>query len=529
MKLLNFAIVNFTMMFRKYKVSFFVLFFSFHIAVGQNSNAFKINTIVIDPGHGGKDPGAIGKKSKEKDLTLAVALLLGEKVERSLKNIKVIYTRKDDRFVELFERANIANRSKADLFISIHINSAKSPEAHGTEAWVLGLHRSDENLNLAKRENAVLEFEGNIEQNYGFDPNSPTGNIIITMQQSAFLNQSIQFAKYVERQFVEKVDRQNRGVHQAGFIVLYKTVMPSCLIELGFISNREEEYYMSSPEGQEEISNSIFKALKQFIRDYDESLGKKSSVEPEDEEPVAPKPRTPVRVSSEQVDQSERPKQTLSKSNGEKPMRTISIEEEEEAPAPVKEKTSSTQKKKEPASEDEETFKEAFNNVINNTPSAEETRPKEKSIEKPVTDKKTIEKPIEKKLVEKPIEKKPIEKPIEKKPVEKPIEKPIVKSTEKPIEKPLEKNTAKSSAGSGIEYRVQVKANPTDISTKDPLFRLNQDVIAVVENGVYKYQCGNFTDKNEAKARLAKAIKDGFKDAFIVVYENGVKVVPGKK
>ncbi len=491
--------------------------------MGQNSNAFKINTIVIDPGHGGKDPGAIGKKSKEKDLTLAVGLLLGEKVERELKSLKVIYTRKDDRFVELFERANIANRSKADLFISIHINSAKSPEAHGTEAWVLGLHRSDENLNLAKRENAVLEFEGNIEQNYGFDPNSPTGNIIITMQQSAFLNQSIQFAKYVERQFVEKTDRQNRGVHQAGFIVLYKTVMPSCLIELGFISNREEEYYMSSPEGQEEIANSIFKALKQFIRDYDESLGKKSSIEPDDEEPVIKKPKAPSRAAVEQVDQSERPTQALSKNNGDKPVRTISIESEEENTA-VKEQTGKTKKKNEEDGETEETFKEAFNNVINNTPVVEEPKPKEKAVEK-----KPVEKPIEKKLVEKPIEKKPVEKPIEKKPVEKPIEKPIVKSTEKPVEKPLEKNTAKNSAGSGIEYRVQVKANPTDISTKDPVFRLNQDVIAIVENGVYKYQCGNFTDKNEAKIRLAKAIKDGFKDAFIVVYENGVKVVPGKK
>ena len=257
-------------MLSKYTI-FFVFLLSTHLNVqSQNTaNKHRLRTVVIDAGHGGKDPGAIGKISKEKDITLAVALELGKKIHEELKDVKVIFTRNDDQFIELFERADIANRNKADIFISIHINSSKSKEAHGAEAWVLGLHKSDENLEVAKRENSVIQLEGNIEKNYGFDPNSPAGNIMMTMQQGAFLNHSIQFAKKVESEFAAKMNRKNRGVHQAGFAVLYKTVMPSCLIELGFISNREEEKYLNSDEGKEEITASILAAFKNFKSEYE--------------------------------------------------------------------------------------------------------------------------------------------------------------------------------------------------------------------------------------------------------------------
>lgn len=260
---------------KKLILSKYTIFFAFVLlapifSLAQTKDiTHKLRRVVIDAGHGGKDPGAIGKISQEKDITLAVALELGRRIKTELKDVKVIYTREDDRFIELFERANIANKNKADLFISIHINSSKNKEASGAEAWVLGLHRSDENLDVAKRENAVIQLEGNIEKNYGFDPNSPVGNIMMTMQQNAFLNQSILFAKKVEAEFAEKMNRKNRGVHQAGFAVLYKTIMPSCLIELGFISNKEEEHYLKSHEGRDEIAGSIFRAFKKFKLEYE--------------------------------------------------------------------------------------------------------------------------------------------------------------------------------------------------------------------------------------------------------------------
>lgn len=276
---------------KKLILSKYTIFFAFVLlapilSLAQTKDiSHKLRRVVIDAGHGGKDPGAIGKISQEKDITLAVALELGRRIKAELKDVKVIYTREDDRFIELFERANIANKSKADLFISIHINSSKNKEASGAEAWVLGLHRSDENLDVAKRENAVIQLEGNVEKNYGFDPNSPAGNIMMTMQQNAFLNQSILFAKKVEAEFAEKMNRKNRGVHQAGFAVLYKTIMPSCLIELGFISNKEEEHYLKSHEGRDEIAGSIFRAFKKFKLEYEGQKveGKKNTAEEEED------------------------------------------------------------------------------------------------------------------------------------------------------------------------------------------------------------------------------------------------------
>ncbi len=226
---------------------------------------FKLETIVIDPGHGGKDPGTMGKKSKEKDVALKISLKLGAYIEKNFPNVKVIYTRKDDKYVALDERADMANRHKAQLFICIHANSVPGAPAHGTETFVMGLHKDKGNFEVAKRENSVILMDENYEQRYeGFDPKSPESYILFTLSQSAYHESSLRFAQKVENQFKTKAGRVSRGVKQAGFIVLWKTAMPSVLIETGFLSQAKEEGFLLSDEGQDMIASGIYRAFKEY-------------------------------------------------------------------------------------------------------------------------------------------------------------------------------------------------------------------------------------------------------------------------
>lgn len=238
--------------------------FTYTYAGGSGQGA-AVHTLVIDPGHGGMDPGAIGPGGHhESDLALAVSLKFGEMVKAAFPNVKIIYTRTTDKFVSLADRADMANKAKADLFICIHLNSATTHEAYGTATYVLGLHRTDDNLEVAKRENAVIELEGDKDKNYEFDPNSPEGHIIMSMKQNAFLDQSILIASKIEDELAVLSKRKSHGVKQAGFWVLYKTAMPSLLAEIGFISNPTEEQYLATDEGQKNIATSIFKAFRSY-------------------------------------------------------------------------------------------------------------------------------------------------------------------------------------------------------------------------------------------------------------------------
>lgn len=227
---------------------------------------YKIGKVVIDAGHGGHDPGTIGySKTKEKSVALAVALKTGAYIEKYFPDVEVIYTRTKDEFVELHERAAIANKAGADLFISIHCNAFSSSAVHGTEVYVLGLHKTEENLAVAKRENSVILMEDNYNQEYdGFDPNSPEGHILFSLFQSAFLEQSVNFAEKVDHQFKDRVSRNSRGVKQAGFMVLYKSAMPATLIELGFISNKNEESFLTTEQGQAYMASAIYRAFKDY-------------------------------------------------------------------------------------------------------------------------------------------------------------------------------------------------------------------------------------------------------------------------
>ncbi|MBN1117980.1 MAG: N-acetylmuramoyl-L-alanine amidase [Bacteroidales bacterium] len=237
-------------------------------------NQNKIRTVVLDAGHGGKDPGAIGLKSKEKDIVLAITLLVGKYINEYLPDVNVVYTRDTDTLPPLHERARIANEAKADLFISIHANSNKKTSAYGTETWVMGLHKSEENLEVAKKENSVITYEENYHAKYeGFDPNDIESYIMMSLMQDIYLDQSLSVASLVQNQFRDRVNRKDRGVKQAGFLVLWQTSMPSILIETGFISNPHEEEFLISKQGQEYLASAIFRAF----RDYKQQIEGTSS------------------------------------------------------------------------------------------------------------------------------------------------------------------------------------------------------------------------------------------------------------
>lgn len=224
--------------------------------------------IVIDAGHGGKDPGAIGSICKEKNINLAIALKTGEYLEQNIKNVKVLYTRKNDVFMGLNERADFANKNKADLFISIHANWISKKTIKGTETWIMGPAKDEANLEVAMKENEVILLEDDFSTKYeGFDPKSPESYIMFTVMQNTFQEQSTWLASNIQSQFKNRAGRLDLGVKQAGFWVLYMTTMPSVLIETGFITNPEEEKYLNSKEGQDYLASAIFRASRDYINE----------------------------------------------------------------------------------------------------------------------------------------------------------------------------------------------------------------------------------------------------------------------
>ena len=231
-------------------------------------------TLVIDAGHGGHDAGALGASSKEKNINLNVALAFGNYVERNCPDVKVVYTRKTDVFVTLHERANIANRHKADLFVSIHTNALPAgKQARGLETYTLGMNRANENFDVAKRENAVILYEKDYEQHYeGFDPNSSESYIMFEFMQDKNMAQSVDLAKMVQKRACSSANRQNKGVKQAGFLVLRETSMPSCLIELGFITTPQEEQQLNTRECIDALGYGIFQAFVDYRNKYDKTI-----------------------------------------------------------------------------------------------------------------------------------------------------------------------------------------------------------------------------------------------------------------
>ena len=231
-------------------------------------------TLVIDAGHGGHDAGALGAMSKEKNINLAVALRFGKYVEQNLPDVRVVYTRKSDVFVPLHERANIANRANADLFISVHTNALPAGKiARGFETYTLGMHRAKDNLDVAMRENSVISMEKGYQQTYqGFDPKSSESYIIFEFIQGKNMERSVELARMIQRKVCANANRPDKGVHQAGFLVLRETSMPSCLIELGFITTPDEENLLNDDNRVDDIAKSIYEAFAQYKNKYDRKV-----------------------------------------------------------------------------------------------------------------------------------------------------------------------------------------------------------------------------------------------------------------
>ncbi len=254
----------------------------FFIALSAIARDF---VVVIDAGHGGKDCGAVGAKAQEKDINLNVAKMLGTKISKDIANVKVVYTRDTDKYLTLQQRANIANKANGDLFISIHVNSLDynvngREKVSGASVFTLGLHKSEDNLKVAKRENAVIELEKDFSTTYsGFDPNSTESYIIFEMNQNKHMLQSVEFAGSIQKELTSTAGRVDKGVRQAGFWVLWATSMPSVLVELDFICNPTQEAFLASNDGQDKLATSIYNAFKKYHAAYSGQMSDVTVVE----------------------------------------------------------------------------------------------------------------------------------------------------------------------------------------------------------------------------------------------------------
>lgn len=378
------------------KKHIFIIVLSLFLGIstmGQDSRTGKLTKICIDPGHGGDKPGAQGSRCLEKDINLDVSLKLGKLIEDYLKDVEVIYTRKTDVDVNLIQRSNIANRNKADLFISIHCNSATNKAAHGSETFAMGLTKSKENLEVARKENADILKEADHEVNYGgFNPNSPEASIFFSLYQNAYMDQSLRFADKIQKEMTRNTGLFNRGVKQAGFLVLFKIAMPGVLTEIGFISNREEETYLMSEKGKDEVAASLFRAICQYKIDKEGKSFEIPSIEA-----LTGKNKKEIKPLTQEIAKQETPK-------------------------------SEEGKKTEP-------------------------------------------------------------------------------------------NTV-----TGIEYRVQFFTSPNNIDNKDGRFRNLENIWKYMDNNLWKYTSGCFSNYQDAYAHQKDVRSKGFGDAFVVSFENNKRI-----
>lgn len=442
-----------------------------HQLVRQTARGgYEIKTVVIDPGHGGHDPGCHGDHSKEKHICLAIGKYLSKALEDNYPDIKVIMTRSTDVFIPLHERAAIATRNKADLFISIHCNFIpKADHIHGTETYVLGLHATEANLQVAKRENESILFEDNYQETYGYDPNSAEAHIMFSMFQNAYLEQSILFAEKVQKSANLEAKRKNRGVKQAGFLVLRHATMPSVLVETGYLSNKNEEDYLRTQSGQKAMANALLEAFAAYKSDIENKPAplagnlKKldtSNTEPQGrDEPaptVAPAPDEPVVVAVKtELPQKIQPEQDAVQNEA----------------APV------TKNRSEPL--DRQPAKRT-----NEPPAAPKTKP---SNDQSGGNGKII--PTS----------------------------PVAESA------PTTVNI--SSQYADIQYRVQLAASPKLLDTTAKKWSQTEYLVEVVEEGgLYKYQVRNFATLEEASKARLKLRAIGFNDAFVAIYQDGKRV-----
>jgi N-acetylmuramoyl-L-alanine amidase len=476
------------------------------LLVSRRKGSYEVRTVVIDPGHGGHDPGCSGAHSKEKHVCLSVGMFLAEAIEENFPDVKVIMTRNTDKFIPLNERAAIATRNKADLFISIHCNAiSNASKTMGTETYVLGLHATEANLAVAKRENEAILLEEDYQKNYdGYDPNSPEAHIMFSMFQNAFLEQSLSFADKVQHYSTQEAKRKHRGVKQAGFIVLKYATMPSVLVETGFLTNATDEAFLRTKAGQRTMANALLLAF----RDYKEEMEgtgplaiKKLSVD-NIEEALNPIP-TELDAALSTASIPEMPAEEVAKA---KPVK-------QDEPAMVNTKP---EKREKPLESKPTPKQEAV---------VEKLEPKKES--KPAPKQEVAAEKAEPKKENKPItapskETSPASKPLPKQ------EEQIAVGKIQPIQPVAESaaiNGKTTSQTVEIQYRVQLAASPKPLDTKTGKWNNVGYLIQVVqEKGLFKYQVVNFATESEALDVKAKMRSIGFSDAFVVVYQNGERI-----
>lgn len=549
------------------KFLYIVLFVAFLPTVAW-SNAEKRNfTLVIDAGHGGHDAGAVGAYSKEKDINLRVALAFGKLVEENCHNVKVVYTRKTDVFIPLQRRADIANNNKADLFISVHTNALPAGRlAYGSETYTLGMARANANLAVAKRENAVITLENDYKTTYqGFDPNKAESYVIFEFMQDKYMKQSVDLASCIQKQYVS-TGRPNKGVHQAGFLVLRNTSMPSVLTELGFITTPAEETYLNSQQGVMELSRSIYNGFLAYLRmhekgvhDIPENLPKPKVNEPLAEPsnfnnseaavvPVATVPTTRIVETPNDNDialisrRSNNAKHSTAKHATPKAEPKREVETKEKAPtnhakekSKLQENTTKTKEvaqskntltkgKETPKSKDVASTSKAQGNTTkakeaSNTKKEQANSSKHTSKEfTPNSKSKDAPKEIKSKNKVENNSKTSLSKTSKKN------ETTLAKGKQQRTnDKNNEtKKASKTSAKQKVNYRIQVGAGKTEISTTDAQFK-GLSISRVKEGTLYKYYYGSYTSYADAQKAL-RTVKTKLSSAYVVATVNGKSV-----
>ena len=496
----------------------------------QKKETYRVRTVVIDPGHGGAKPGAQGKRSQEKAITLSVAKKFGKLVEDNYPDVKVIYTRTTDVDISLAERAHIANRNKADLFISIHANSHPTSTPTGVETFVMGLSESRANLEVAKKENADILLEADYKNNTdysGFDPNAPETYVMLAMFQNAFIDKSLNLAQAIQNQYKQNLKTINRGVKQAELYVLYKTTCPSVLTEIGFISNPTEEAFMLSDEGQAKIAVSLFNAFMTYkateegtdrianpvinIKGWKQEGGDKKA---ESEKPVTVKEEK-AEVGDAQPQGAD---EKLPAASGNKEVRKDTPE--------VQASAGGREEKTESKSEPQPAVVEASKAVVVEKPTPSAQLPAVKQAEpKPMAEQPKVEQPKQEqpKAQSKPEQPKaPIASEQPKQPkAPTPSEQPKQPKTESKSQQP----TAAQQGTAGVRYRVQFCTATRDMKAGDPDLHGIKDIHVARSGKYYMYTAGDYTTLAEARQRCNK-IKEStrFKDAFVVAIYRGERI-----
>jgi N-acetylmuramoyl-L-alanine amidase len=439
---------------RKKIVLFLITICCFVVSADAANKQF---TLVIDAGHGGHDTGAVGAISKEKNLTLKFALAFGRMVERNCPDVKVIYTRKSDVFVELYKRAEVANRNKADLFISVHINALpKGRVARGFQTYTLGSSKRTgkntgvtQNLEVAKRENSVIFLEKDYKQTYhGYDPNSPESNIMFEFIQDKNMENSVELAKYMQRYVCRATGRQDMGAQQDNLAVLRLSSMPGCLIELGFISTRDEEQYMNSKAAEEEYARGIFNAFLAYRKKHGGNITIPFQAEPEKKEISIP----------QIVPQNEVVEEPVKKESKKAPKQEV-----KEEPVKVEEPT--------------DMLEGIDLSPVTNVP---QPAPAPKETVQPVQPAQSVQKA-----------------------------QPVV-----------EPQPVASAASAVPVFKVQIFASSVKLKANDARFKKHHDAVFYQENGMYKYTIGASEDYN-AINRLRKELLADFPEAFVIAFKNG--------